>query len=169
MNYHVFLPPVKKPTGGITVLVQVARHIAQAGEKVSLTLRQKGAWSPENMDGMELVYWDQLNLGPNDVWIVPEGWVNSLAPGLNSGAKCVVYCQNWAYLFSAMPEGVTWDKLPVSFMAVSDPVAWFIKKTTGFDAPIVRPFIDREIFYPPEKKAGGHHRDHLHAPQKTRP
>ncbi len=108
------------------------------------------------LDGLgKVLGWGSLALAPDDIWLVPEGWVNALAPGLNAKARCVVYVQNWAYLFSAMPEGVTWDKLDVSFLAVSDPVAWYVRQATGRAAPVLRPGIDRSLFRPPSAKPKG--------------
>ncbi|MDP3427723.1 MAG: glycosyltransferase, partial [Humidesulfovibrio sp.] len=105
------------------------------------------------------VPWDQLKLAPGDLWVVPEGWVNALTPGLNAGARCLVYVQNWAYLLSALPDGVSWRRLPVEFLAVSDPVAQFVSATTGREAPVLRPGIDADLFRAPDKKpevsAGG--------------
>ena len=103
----------------------------------------------------EPLLWQEVNLAPEDIWLVPEGWVNSLAPGLNAGARCVVYCQNWAYLFSSLPAGVSWSDLPVSFLAVSHPVEWFMRQTLGKSSPILRPGIDTSLFFPPDKKPEG--------------
>jgi hypothetical protein len=96
--------------------------------------------------------WNALTLKPDDLWVVPEGWVNALTPGLNAGARCLVYVQNWAYLLSALPEGVSWRKLPVEFLAVSDPVAQFVAATTGQTPPVLRPGIDTDLFKAPAKK-----------------
>ncbi len=156
MNTYIFIPPVRKPTGGITVFCQIASILARQGKNVRLVLREAGSWMPPLNEGYpEPVLWDELKLCKDDLWLVPEGWVNSLAPGLNAGAKCVVYCQNWAYLFSSLPEGVSWRNLPVSFLAVSHPVEWFMQQTLGTASPILRPGIDTNLFYPPENIAGG--------------
>ena len=149
---YVFLPPLRRPTGGLAVLHQMAAALAASGREVVLAPREAGHWQPAETTPLPVAGWASLDLRPDDVWLVPEGWVNALAPGLNAGARCVVYVQNWAYLFSAMPEGVTWDKLPVSFVAVSDPVAWYIRRATGHEAPVLRPGIDRNLFRPPEAK-----------------
>ncbi len=149
---YVFLPPLRRPTGGLAVLHQVAAALAAKGRDVVLAPREDGHWQPPETLGLPVAGWSSLRLEPDDVWLTPEGWVNALAPGLKAGAHCVVYVQNWAYLFSALPEGVTWDKLDVSFLAVSDPVAWYVRRATGRPAPILRPGIDRELFRPP---AGG--------------
>ncbi|MBI9081226.1 MAG: glycosyltransferase family 1 protein [Pseudodesulfovibrio sp.] len=156
MKTYIFLPPVNKPTGGITVLRQMADILHQSGREAFLVARDKGSWRPEGLaDSAPVVEWDQMHLTPKDLWLVPEGWINALTPGLEAGAQCVSYVQNWAYLFSSLPEGVNWNQLPVKFLAVSDPVAYFIKKATGKDAPILRPGIDREIFFPPDTRKSG--------------
>lgn len=149
---NIFVPPLAKATGGTAVLHQIAGHLHAAGREVRLVLREGGRMAAERAaesHGVPAVDWDALTLAPEDVWFVPEGWVNALAPGLQAGARTVVYVQNWAYLFSALPEGVGWDKLDVSFVAVSDPVAWFIRETLGVEAPVLRPGIDLDRFRPP--------------------
>ena len=156
MRTYIFIPPVRKPTGGVTVFCQIASILARHGKDVQLVMREKGSWMPQLAEGYpEPVHWNDVQLTPDDLWLVPEGWVNSLAPGLNAGARCVVYCQNWAYLFSSLPEGVSWANLPVSFLAVSHPVEWFMQQTVGKVSPILRPGIDTDLFHPPEKKPSG--------------
>ncbi len=156
MKTYIFIPPVRKPTGGITVFCQIASILAKAGHDVQLVMRESGSWMPQIAEGYpEPVQWNDVKLTSEDIWLVPEGWVNSLAPGLNAGAKCVVYCQNWAYLFSSLPEGVLWSNLPVSFLAVSHPVEWFMQQTLGKESPVLRPGIDTDLFFAPEKKSSG--------------
>lgn len=144
----IFLPPLSKPTGGLAVLHQLAAHLHEQGFAVSLVPRSTQFWSPPISQDVPVTLLDDVALRKEDIWLVPEGWVNSLAPGLNAGARCMVYVQNWAYLFSSLPSGVTWDRLPVSFLAVSDPVAWFIQESVGVDAPVLRPGIDLDLFHP---------------------
>ncbi|MUM76707.1 glycosyltransferase family 1 protein [Pseudodesulfovibrio sp. F-1] len=147
MKTYIFLPPVSKPTGGVTVLRQMADILHQAGREARLVEREGGSWRPEGLaDAAPVLAWNDLRLAPDDLWLVPEGWPNALAPGLEARSRCVVYVQNWAYLFSALPPGVAWSGLPVSFLAVSDPVAHFIRQATRQDAPVLRPGIDRAIF-----------------------
>lgn len=152
---YVFLPPLRRPTGGLAVLHQVAAALAAGGREVVLAPREAGHWQPGDTAHLPVAGWGSLALTPDDIWLTPEGWPNALAPGLNAQARCVVYVQNWAYLFSGLPEGVTWDRLPVSFVAVSDPVAWYIGRATGREAPVLRPGIDRTLFAPPEAKPEG--------------
>lgn len=156
MKTFIFLPPVKKPTGGVTVLRQLADILHQAGHEAFLVARDTSGWRPEGLaDAAPIIEWADLALTREDLWLVPEGWVNALTPGLEARATCLSYVQNWAYLFSSLPEGVDWHKLPVEFLAVSDPVSHFIKRTTCKDAPVLRPGIDRAIFHAPENKPSG--------------
>ena len=155
MKTRIFLPPVKKPTGGITVLRQVADILHRAGHDACLVARDRTGWRPDGTDGAPVLEWKDLGLERGDVWLVPEGWVNGLTPGLEARAKCVSYVQNWAYLFSSLPEGVRWNQLPVKFLAVSDPVARFIKTALDREAPVLRPGIDRTVFRTPEQPRSG--------------
>lgn len=157
MRSFFFLPPVRQAAGGVTVLRRMAAFLAAAGHEAFLVPREMQGegfgWAPsESFSEAPIVPWGQLALAPGDLWVVPEGWVNALTPGLNAGARCLVYVQNWAYLLSAMPAGVGWRKLPVEFLAVSDPVARFVAATTGREAPILRPGIDTDLFRAPQHK-----------------
>jgi glycosyltransferase involved in cell wall biosynthesis len=152
MKTRIFLPSVKKPTGGITVLRQVADILHRAGHDARLVARDRSGWRPERLaDSAPVIEWKDLDLERDDLWLVPEGWVNGLTPGLEARAACLSYVQNWAYLFSALPEGVLWNQLPVRFLAVSDPVAEFISQTLDREAPVLGPGIDRTVFYAPEQ------------------
>lgn len=157
MRTFFFLPPVRQAAGGVTVIRRMASFLAQSGREVFLVPRELPGegqgWAPsEAFVDAPTVPWDRLDLTPSDLWVVPEGWVNALTPGLNAGARCLVYVQNWAYLLSALPEGVSWRRLPVDFLAVSDPVAQFVEATTGRPAPVLRPGIDLNLFSAPEAK-----------------
>ncbi len=148
----IFIPPLKKTTGGAAVLLRIADILHQAGRDVALVLREKGR--PKTTTKVPQTTLGEAAPAPGDVWLVPEGWPNALAPGLSAGAKCVVYCQNWAYLFSGLPDNVGWRDLPVSFIAVSRPVARYIELALGQKPPVLRPGIDTDHFRPPREKPG---------------
>lgn len=149
----VFLPPLRAVSGGLAVLCDTAALLAETGRAVTLVLREAGATPlPALPPGLPTVPLAGTDLGPHDVYLVPEGWPNALAPGLAAGTRCVVYCQNWAYLWNGLPDGVDWTRLPVSFLAVSDPVAQFIGRALGTVPPILRPAIDPARFFPPPAK-----------------
>jgi glycosyltransferase involved in cell wall biosynthesis len=144
MRTFFFIPPLNKITGGLIVICQLAEILHQAGHAVSLVVREKDPVEKE-ID-VPVMNWDDLDLKPSDLWMVPEGWPSALAPGLKAGCRNLVYVQNWAYLLSAMPESVKWNQLDVEFLAVSTPVAHFVFDNLGFDSQILRPGIDRELF-----------------------
>lgn len=148
----IFLPPLRTVSGGLAVLADVARHLAALGHDVRLVLREANVSQLALPGGLPTVGLAATGLGPGDVYLVPEGWPNALAPGLSAGARCLVYCQNWAYLWNGLPEGVGWDRLPVTFLAVSDPVARFLEAATGTLPPILRPAIEPARFFPPPAK-----------------
>lgn len=155
MKTYIFLPPVSKPTGGVTVLRQIADILHLAGREAFLVARESGGWRPEGLkDAAPVIEWDAMNLASGDRWLVPEGWVNALAPGLEAEAECISYVQNWAYLFSSLPPGVGWGRLPVSFLSVSDPVRYYIEQTVNRPAPVLRPGINQKIFHPGGDKPG---------------
>jgi hypothetical protein len=151
MRTFIFIPPLRKATGGAAVLVDIGCILHAAGLPVRIVLREQGTWLPDTADGLERQPWSGLDLEPGDLWLVPEGWVNALAPGLKAGARCVVYSQSWIFLFTGLPPGTDWRSLPVSFLAVSQPVAVFIREALGLRAPILRPGIDPSVFRPGPK------------------
>jgi hypothetical protein len=151
---YVFLPPLAKPSGGLVVLHQLARRLSDTGREVVLAPREERFWRPEATAGLTVRPLGEARPGPEDYWLVPEGWPNALAPGLSAGARCLVYCQNWAFLFSGLPESARWDDLPVRFLAVSDPVARFLEEVLGVRAPVLRPGLDRSLFTPRDKADG---------------
>lgn len=160
MRTFIFLPPLPRMSGGLAVLYQIAHHLQQANFPVWLVPREGSGknFAPElaqsenspDLNNSPVPFWpfEKLELTPKDIWLVPEGWPNALAPGLAAKCRNVVYVQNWAYLLSALPEGVRWQQLPVHFLAVSQPVAAFIQLITGQDAPVLRPGLDLNLFCP---------------------
>lgn len=156
MKTRIFLPPLARKSGGLAVLHAVGNHLVAAGHDVAFVARDAVS---EPVNAVPVLPWEEARPGSDCCWLVPEGWGNALAPGLAAGALCVVYVQNWAYLLSSLPEGVAWGQLPVHFLAVSEPVAWFVRETTARSSLLLRPGIDENVFFPdaarfPEGAAG---------------
>lgn len=148
MRTRIFMPPLPRVSGGMAVLAKVSEHLHAAGFDVALVLRESvvPAGLPEQIP---LRQWAELDLTPGDIWLVPEGWPAALLPGIQARARCVVYVQNWAYLLGNVPgDNMEWTRLPVDFLAVSDPVAWFMEQLTGKRPEILRPAIDLNQFNP---------------------
>ncbi|MFN2343463.1 MAG: glycosyltransferase, partial [Desulfonatronovibrio sp.] len=151
----IFFPPIKSVTGGMQVLIQLAEQFQASNTNTAFYLWEDGHETMLKNKGFEVMVGKNTHFAPEDIFLVPEGWPNVLPMALNSGARCVVYCQNWAYLFSGLPEDVAWSDLPVDFISVSDPVRIFIKESLGKDAPVIRPYIDQSLFAPFKKKPKG--------------
>jgi glycosyltransferase involved in cell wall biosynthesis len=148
----VFLPPLRGVSGGLAVLAETAAMLAALGRETALVLHDPAQPPLPLPAGLPVVPLSRTGLAPEDCYLVPEGWPNALAPGLAAGARCVVYCQNWAYLFAGLPEGTTLDRLPVAYLAVSDPVARYVGQVLGTVPPVLRPAIDPARFFPPRAK-----------------
>lgn len=151
MRTFIFLPPLAKQTGGLAQLLQVAGHLIREGFDVALVTH--GDWNTPSLSAaaafdVEKLTLDDVVVRRDDIWLAPEGWPNAMAPALDR-CRVVVWCQNWAYLFSGLPEGVHWQNLPVSFLAVSRPVAWYIKEMVGASAHMLWPGIDLKSFHAP--------------------
>lgn len=153
MSTFLFIPGLPRMTGGLAVLSRLAAFLHAAGHQV-VFVHSGDLPSGFATNGVECIPLKDARPGASDIWLVPEGFSNALAPGLNAGCRCLVYVQNWAYLHSALPPDVSWRQLPVEFLAVSQPVASFVEWSTGQRAEILRPGIDRELFKPvPERIA----------------
>lgn len=149
MHTYIFMPALSTVTGGMAVLGQIASQLQEASWPVSLVSNgQLPADLHSHLPSLQLA---ELTLHKEDRWIVPEGWPAFLAPGLKAQCACAVYVQNWAFLHGLLPGNTKWRDLPLKMFSVSQPVSIFIKDTTGFNAPIIRPAIDQAIFHPGEK------------------
>lgn len=134
------------------MLADTAAMLAALGENVGFVLTDPANPPLALPPGLPVLPLAAAGLTASDCFLVPEGWPNALAPGLAAGARTVVYCQNWAYLDSGLPDGVRLDQLPVRYLAVSDPVAQYIERLLGVTAPVLRPAIDPARFFPPRTK-----------------
>lgn len=145
MRVWVFVPPRPVVSGGMRVLLQVARQLRVCGALGGVL-----CWEEPLAEAMDLPWFAarKAPLAAGDVLLVPEGWPGALTLGIRAGCRLVVYCQNWAYLFHGLAEGVRWQDLPVEFLAVSQPVAWYIEQVVGSSPAVVRPAIDAAVFYP---------------------
>ncbi len=157
MRTFIFLPPLAKQTGGLAQLLQVAGHLVR--ERFEVTLVTHGGWDAPALAAADALdvekrTLDDVVVQQDDIWLAPEGWPNAMSPALDR-CRVVVWCQNWAYLFSGLPEGVHWKQLPVSFLAVSRPVAWYIKEMVGAPSHMLWPGIDLNSFHPPASNPSG--------------
>ncbi len=152
MRSLFFFPSLPCMTGGLAVIARLAGMLRRAGFDAVLVVEDRPDRVGRAAPDVPVLPASGLCLGPGDLWIVPEGRPTALMQGLRAGARCVVYVQNWAYLLGNLPE--IWKSLPVRYLAVSRPVAWFIAQSTGRKADLLRPGIDTELFRPlPERLA----------------
>ena len=165
MRTVFFIPPLHSMSGGLANIFAVAVELADMGHKVALTCPGEAAGLADVLNhgagNIALLPWEGLHLAPGDVWVVPESWPNALTVGVNSGAETVVYAQSWNFLLTTLPAGVRWKQLPVRYLAVSRPVAWFMEsvlhlRVEGIVPPAVNPvfFARSGGAHPIEKPSG---------------
>ncbi len=151
----IFLPPLQVISGGFAVLVHLGRHLAKANCDVCFVIKDGDIPYASYTDTLAhldipVVEWEDIVLGPEYTWIVPEGWVNALVLGLKAKARCIVYMQAWSFGITALPGETRWDQLDLEFLYVSEPVRMCLEAITGKEGHIIRPGIDSKLFYPPE-------------------
>ena len=159
MRTIIYIPPLPRTSGGIAVLYQLATRLRELGKDCFFvssgnTAEKVPGLAEQKEKGGRQLEWsvDGSFLSPEDIYIVPEGWPNALAPGLAAGCHCIVYVQNWAFLHSGLPHGVRWQQLPVKFIAVSQPVSWFLQEIAHLQVEgVVRPSLDGKLFAPSGK------------------
>lgn len=149
MRSVFFIPPLKKMSGGLANIYDLALALKELGQDVALCRMEQG---PPGLDataerGLGVLEWNECALNKGDIWCIPEGWPNAAAKGIEAGARTVVYAQNWAYLMGVLPDGVRWKDLPVEFVAVSEPVAWFMREVLDVTAGRILPPVVRECFF----------------------
>jgi hypothetical protein len=152
MRTVFFIPPLKKPSGGLTAIEELASLLARNGLEVAVAAPQGAFPETRELDAaIPRLPWDASGRGAflarGDIWCVPESWPNALAQGVNAGASSLVYVQSWIYLLTALPEGVQWKRLPARYLAVSQPVSWFMKEMLGISAEAVLPPAVHPVFF----------------------
>ena len=133
MRCALFIPPLTRMSGGLANLYRIADDLRALGREVALVCPGNKAVGFTEMvqRGFAAPPWEGLTLDPSDLWLVPESWPNAMPPGLIQNVPTVVYAQSWNFLLTTLPDGVSWKQLPVRFLAVSHPVAWFLEEVLG--------------------------------------
>lgn len=139
----IFYPPLSKMSGGMIVLLQIACQLQELGRLAGVVV-----WEKIDLFDLPVFERSQAAIRADDILLVPEGWPNAVSLGVQAGCRVFIYCQNWAYLFHGLPSAVCWRDLPVEWVAVSDPVAWYMEQVLGKKPVIIRPAIDTKMFYP---------------------
>ena len=149
MRTVIFIPPLTKISGGLATLYRLATVLHAQGREVCLaSLHKEVPGLPGLLEGgIPYMPFQSLQLGPDDLWLVPESHPNAISPGVGAGARVVVYVQNWYYMLSTLPAGVHWQQMPVEFLAVSHPVAWFMQKVLGVSAAAILPPVVAPCFF----------------------
>jgi glycosyltransferase involved in cell wall biosynthesis len=95
-------------------------------------------------------------LAPSDLWCAPESWPSALYAGLQSRAQVLVYVQSWIFVLKPLPGGVPWSRLPFAYLAVSRPVAEFLRQVHALDCRDILPPVVNEAFFREAKRPATH-------------
>lgn len=158
MRTVIFIPPLSWVSGGLAAIYRLALALHELGYALSLTSTTRNVPGLANLleRGIGFLPWQGLKLNRSDLWLVPESHPNALAVGLHGGARILVYVQNWYYLLSSLPENVYWEQLPVEFLAVSHPVAWFMEKSLRLRVRGILPPAVAQCFFQAEQQRAKH-------------
>lgn len=163
------IPPLRQLTGGLTNIYTIAGLLAGLGRDVALTgpSPEAAGLADAAAHGLPWLPWGEAPLA-SDIWCVPESWPNAMTPGLQAKAQVLVYVQSWVYLLGLLPAGVRWRQMPVRYLAVSEPVAWFMYEALRLSPDdILPPSVDPAFFLPGERPQG--HVRVACMPRKNRP
>ena len=161
MRTVFFVPPLKQMSGGLANIYAVARNLcALGGEAALMGPAGDTPVLPEPAGGIsgrepEILPWG-TPLRSSDVWCIPESWPNAMALGVNAGADVLVYVQNWVYMLGNLPQGVRWNSLPLEYVAVSSPVAWFLREVFGLESRDILPPVIDEVFFRQGERPSSH-------------
>ncbi|MDR2800066.1 MAG: glycosyltransferase family 1 protein [Desulfovibrio sp.] len=150
MRTVFYVPPLKRTSGGLANIGEIAADILSLGGDAALMgPNPPGVFAEEaRKAGLGFIPWGE-KLDPLDLWCVPESWPSSLGPGLQCGARILVYVQSWSFMLGDLPGGVPWSALSFSFLSVSRPVRAFLRMVHGIEAEdILPPAVDEAFFEP---------------------
>lgn len=155
MRTVFFIPPLRALSGGLANIYTVARCLRELGGDVALCgpSPQAPGFEEAAAQGIPLLPWEP-SLTPADTWCIPESWPNAMLPGLKAGARVLVYAQNWVYMLGLLPSGLRWSRLPLRYVAVSAPVAWFMRRVLALPVRDVLPAAVSPEFFQPGKRPG---------------
>lgn len=171
MRTVFFIPPLSAMSGGLANILALASDLAGMGRRVALTCPGTAVGLPETLAqsgrGLEALPWEGLALTPEDLWVVPESWPNAISPGVNSGARTLIYAQSWNFLLTTLPAGVRWKQLPVRYLAVSRPVAWFMESVLDLRVEGVLPPAVNPVFFEAASKRPKERQRHTGTPVRV--
>ncbi|MDR1946885.1 MAG: glycosyltransferase family 1 protein [Desulfovibrio sp.] len=157
MRIVFYIPPLGKMSGGLANIYETARDIQALGGDVALSA--PGVPVPgfaEAVEGGLPVLPPGSRLSSSDLYCVPESWPSALLAGMESGAQILVYVQSWIFMLKALPGGIPWSRLPFSYLAVSRPVAEFLRRVHGIACRDVLPPAVDEVFFREAERPSGH-------------
>jgi len=148
MRIVFFIPALHSMSGGLANIYAVARNLKALGRQVALMGPDHNAAGLKEAvaEGFTLLPWG-AELTGFDTWCVPESWPNAFSVGFNTGTKVLVYVQNWVYMLGNLPQGVRWKQLPLEYLAVSRPVAWFMREVLALEAQAIVPPSIEDYFF----------------------
>ena len=152
------------------VLNQKASYEASVAEKKQVDIYDKfnPIWVDFSLDGIEIVplgdkeiafvdgtktKCQNLNVGPEDFLIIPEGFPNVMQKTMQVSCKRIVLAQSWFYVLLAMQPGQKWQHFGIQdVISVSDAITEYLNSSMpGLNIKNFKQGISRTTFKPNKK------------------
>jgi glycosyltransferase involved in cell wall biosynthesis len=156
MRTVFYIPPLRKMSGGLAAIYDTARDVRTLGGEVALCGPDRSVPGLEEACAEGLPFLPPgSRLSPSDLWCAPESWPSGLHAGATSGAQVAVYVQSWIFMLKPLPGDVPWSRLPFSYIAVSRPVAEFLRRVHGIACRDVLPPAVGDVFFHEQARPDG--------------
>lgn len=151
-------------------LNQKASYEASVAEKKQVDIfdRFNPTWVDFSLDGVEIVplgdkeisfvdgtkgKCQNLNVGPEDFLIIPEGFPNVMQKTMQVSCKRIVLAQSWFYVLLAMNAGQKWQHFGIQdVISVSDAITEYLNSAMpGLNIKNFKQGISRKTFKPSDK------------------
>jgi glycosyltransferase involved in cell wall biosynthesis len=156
MRTVFYVPPLRKTSGGLANIYETAGDVLALGGEVALCCPDGSVPGlAEAIAGGLSFLPPDCRLSPADLWCAPESWPSGLRAGMASHARILVYAQSWNFMLNPLPGGIPWSRLPFSYIAVSRPVAEFLRQVHGIICrDRLPPAVDEVFFREPARPCG---------------
>jgi hypothetical protein len=142
--------PVGFPSGGVSMLFRHVEILSSRGFDAYIYLLPGEGDLFVSHNARIIDATQPFEITPDDVFVIPEGWVLAYPQLLSSPARKYVFCQNHFYAFAGLGDAPSYAVLGIEgVIAVSNVIARFLEREFGTGpVPVVPCAIDTQLFRP---------------------